>query len=110
MLFYIFFEVRDVWPIGNFVDDLALQRQQYFGFAVRFESFVIQIFDLLLVHQHNIHPLLEFVYDLRLQVFIAGVENLARATPGGVHIDDQQFLIFLAEEAKEVLLILYRGC
>lgn len=85
--------------------DLPLQSEQYLGSAGGMKLLVLQPCYLLLVHKEDIDSFLELVDDCGLEELVGVVEGLARATPGGVDVQDHQFLIVLVEVLQEVLLV-----
>lgn len=98
----MFLQFGGIGSIGREYD-LALQRDDDLGLAGGVQFGDPQRFHLLLGQQHDVHPLLELIDDVGLQVFVEGRQGLAGPAPGGVHVDDQQFRVFFVEVAEEVV-------
>lgn len=83
--------------------DLSLQCDDDLGLAGGVQFRDSQGLHLLLSQQHDVHPLLELIDDVGLQVLVEGRQSLARTAPGRVHVDDQQFRVFFVEVTQEVV-------
>lgn len=84
-------------------DDPPLQGDNDLGLGGGMQFWQVQPLQLLLVDHYDVHTLLELVDNTRLQVLVEGNQSLTGTAPGRMHVDDQQFGIFVVVVREEVL-------
>jgi hypothetical protein len=109
VLLDMFLKFGATGPIGG-EDDPSLKGDNDLGFGGGMQLGQVQPLQLLLVHHYDVHTLLELVDNTRLQVLVEGNQSLTGTAPGRMHVDYQQFGIFVGVVREEVLGVPDYGC
>lgn len=82
------FQIRNIWTVGNLMNNSALQSQKYSRSRMSFELVIVKTCDFFLINENNIDSFFKLIDDNERKTFVCGHQSLTWSAPRGMNIND----------------------